>query len=373
VPCQVWSTGFFDKNIVGTANAMIAGFGNAGGGVTYFLMPSIYESLVQDQGYTPHVAWRISFIVPGVVILVVATGLFFLCEDTPSGSWKTRHLVAQQNLQAHGVNTAIVDAPKGIDAHQGRDSGSSTPPTDDMEKGTSRKPSLHAENEAKLSEQQLIETARGEVIQKPTWAETLRVMGQPQTLVLAFCYFNSFGAELAINSVLGAYYQRNFPSLGQLHSGQWAAMFGLLNVVTRPLGGILADVIYRYTHGSVWAKKFWIHFLGCMAGVFLIVIGVVDSRDRNTMFGLIGAMAVFLEAGNGANFALVPHVNPSANGIVSGTTGATGNLGGIMFAIVFRYIGTNGKSFWIIGIIACAMNLLALPIRPVSKKQLGGH
>lgn len=35
VPCQVWSTGFFDKNVVGTANAIAAGWGNAGGGVTY--------------------------------------------------------------------------------------------------------------------------------------------------------------------------------------------------------------------------------------------------------------------------------------------------------------------------------------------------
>ena len=33
VPCQVWSTGFFDKNIVGTSNALIGGWGNAGGGV----------------------------------------------------------------------------------------------------------------------------------------------------------------------------------------------------------------------------------------------------------------------------------------------------------------------------------------------------
>jgi NNP family nitrate/nitrite transporter-like MFS transporter len=35
VPCQVWSTGFFDKNVVGTSNAIAAGLGNAGGGVTY--------------------------------------------------------------------------------------------------------------------------------------------------------------------------------------------------------------------------------------------------------------------------------------------------------------------------------------------------
>ena len=34
VPCQVWSTAFFDRNVVGTANGLMAGFGNAGGGIT---------------------------------------------------------------------------------------------------------------------------------------------------------------------------------------------------------------------------------------------------------------------------------------------------------------------------------------------------
>jgi MFS transporter, NNP family, nitrate/nitrite transporter len=40
VPCQVWCTGFFDKNCVSRANALAAGWGNAGGGITYFVMPA---------------------------------------------------------------------------------------------------------------------------------------------------------------------------------------------------------------------------------------------------------------------------------------------------------------------------------------------
>jgi len=34
VPCQVWTTGFFDKNVVGTGNGLTGGWGNAGGGIT---------------------------------------------------------------------------------------------------------------------------------------------------------------------------------------------------------------------------------------------------------------------------------------------------------------------------------------------------
>lgn len=45
VPCQVWTTGFFDRNVVGTANALVGGWGNSGGGITYFVMPAIYDSL----------------------------------------------------------------------------------------------------------------------------------------------------------------------------------------------------------------------------------------------------------------------------------------------------------------------------------------
>lgn len=100
-------------------------------------------------------------------------------------------------------------------------------------------------------------------------------------------------------------------------------MFGLLNVVTRPLGGVVSDILYK-TYPNVWVKKFWIHFVGVVAGAFMIAIGALDPKNESTMFGLIAGFAFFLEAGNGANFSLVPHVQPSANGVVSGMTGATG-------------------------------------------------
>lgn len=45
VPCQAWTTAFFDKNVVGTANALVGGWGNMGGGVTFVVM------IVSDQSY----------------------------------------------------------------------------------------------------------------------------------------------------------------------------------------------------------------------------------------------------------------------------------------------------------------------------------
>ena len=102
VPCQVWTTGFFDKNVVGTANALAGGLGNLGGGITYFVMPAVYKALVSD-GLPSHKAWRVSFVVPGILIVFVAVCLVLLCEDTPTGKWNERMAAAEESLRRHDV------------------------------------------------------------------------------------------------------------------------------------------------------------------------------------------------------------------------------------------------------------------------------
>lgn len=377
VPCQVWSTGFFDKNVVGTANAFTGGFGNAGGGITYFLMPAIFDSLVMNQGLTPHVAWRVSFIVPFIIITATAIAMLILCPDTPTGKWSERHIAAQQNLANHGITGDVVDVPGKFTDKQEHSPGSESPSGEAGQneklgfKATGKRTGS-ADHEAQMGEQQLLDTARGEIVQKPTFKEALPVILSLQTLNQSGAYFCSFGGELAINSILGSYYLKNFPSLGQTGSGRWAAMFGLLNVFFRPAGGILGDLVY--IHLGLWGKKHLITFLAVVCGAFQIAIGVLDPHNESTMFGLIAGMAFFMDAGNGANFALVPHVHPHANGIVSGVTGAAGNFGGIIFAVIFRaYPSEYHTVIWIIGVMTIGINVLLSWVRPVPKNQIGGR
>ena len=318
VPCQVWSTGFFDKNIVGTANSFTGGFGNAGGGITYFLMPAIYDSLVKNQHLTAHVAWRVAFIVPFIIITFTAIAMLICCPDTPTGKWSERHLAAQHNLQSHGITGDVVDIPGEFTDKKSHSPGSESPSHEStqgkMVFDATGKTAGTFDHEAQIGEQAMLETARGEIVVKPTFKEAMTVILSLQTLVTAGCYFCSFGTELAVNSILGAYYIKNFPKLGQTGTGNWAAMFGLLNIVFRPLGGMTSDFIYRKT--NVWGKKYLIHFCAIITGAFLIAIGLTDSHQKSTMFGLIAGMALFLEAGNGANYSLVPHVHPHANGML---------------------------------------------------------
>lgn len=373
VPCQVWTTGFYDKNVVGTANALTGGFGNAGGGITYFAMPAIYESLVHARGLTPHVAWRVTFIVPGILIVFTALCLLFLTQDCPTGKWSERETAAEANLRAHNVNMSgdIVPIPG---AH--RDSDTQTGSEKDVKVNPEDK--NYGDHEAHVGAEQMVEAAKGEVIQKPTMKEIFRVCFSLQVLVCGACYFCTFGGELAINSILGNYYARNFPTMDIQQQGNWAAMFGLLNAAFRPLGGVIADVAYAKTK-SIWSKRILLHAYVTIAGAFLIIIGKLNSKDSSTMFGLVAGMAFFLEGANGLNFAYVPHIHPYANGVVSGFTGACGNLGGIIFALIFRFNLTPKatqdfpKAIWIIGSIIIALNLSVAWVRILPKGQIGGH
>lgn len=63
---------------------------------------------------------------------------------------------------------------------------------------------------------------------------------------------------------------------------------------------------------------------------------------------------------------LRPFANFIRAGIVSGTVGAAGNFGGLIFSIIFRYNGTHyDRSIWIIGVICIVINMSVFWIRPV--------
>jgi len=372
VPCQVWCTGFFDKNIVGTANALAGGWGNAGGGITYFIMPAVFDSLVAHQGLTPSKAWRVTFIVPLICLIVCGVGMLLLCPDSPMGDWDDQAQQVRKNMEEHGVSTSDEITPVGTPDRSGSDEENSAGCEKDVKVG---------DHEHSITRNEAMEIAQGEIVVKPSLKEALPVLYSPQTFFHVATYACSFGGELAINAVLSAYLKKNFPHLDQTKASNYAAIFGFLNFVNRPLGGVIADILYNKFGRNLWLKKGWITVCGLLTGALLILIGRVNPAESNggtvgTFVGLIVLMSVFHEAGNGANFALVPHVHPFANGILSGLTGGGGNLGGVIFAIIFRFMN-QGKDFamgfWVIGIIHIALNLAVCWIPPLPKGQVGGH
>ena len=81
---QYHTSVMFAPNVVGTANATVGGWGNAGGGVTQSVMPLVLTAIV-SFGVSEAFGWRLSMIVPGVMMLIMAALYWRYTQDTPNG------------------------------------------------------------------------------------------------------------------------------------------------------------------------------------------------------------------------------------------------------------------------------------------------
>ena len=84
---QYHTSVMFAPNVVGTANATTAGWGNLGGGVTQMVMPLIFAAALTIVG-TETLGWRWAMVIPGVALLLTAVGYYVFTQDTPQGSFK---------------------------------------------------------------------------------------------------------------------------------------------------------------------------------------------------------------------------------------------------------------------------------------------
>ncbi|CAM9994075.1 unnamed protein product, partial [Scytosiphon promiscuus] len=85
---QYWSSQIFAKEFVGTANATAGGWGNLGGGVTQVCIFMVGIWKLFQIGYSEETAWRLSFLVPAAIVILVAFGQLFLADDCPKGNYK---------------------------------------------------------------------------------------------------------------------------------------------------------------------------------------------------------------------------------------------------------------------------------------------
>jgi|HubBroStandDraft_6_1064221.scaffolds.fasta_scaffold139674_3 NNP family nitrate/nitrite transporter-like MFS transporter len=85
---QFHTSVMFAPNIVGTANATAAGWGNLGGGVTQFAMPLLFTAFM-SCGAGSWWSWRLAMVTAGVALLLTGAAYYFLTEDTADGDWKT--------------------------------------------------------------------------------------------------------------------------------------------------------------------------------------------------------------------------------------------------------------------------------------------
>ena len=109
---QYHTSVMFAPNVVGTANATSAGWGNMGGGVTNMVMPLVMAAFVW-LGFSDATSWRLAMVVAGAVCFLVGIAYFFFTTDLPNGNFKelrARGELPEKKKSKGGLMMAIKDS-----------------------------------------------------------------------------------------------------------------------------------------------------------------------------------------------------------------------------------------------------------------------
>src|SRR5579883_1779438 len=106
---QFHTSVMFAPNIVGTANATAAGWGNLGGGVTQMVMPLLFAGFSSLAG--AQWGWRLAMTVPGIAMFLLGIAYYTLTQDTPAGDFKDQGKRPVRNA-AHGTFAAACRDPR---------------------------------------------------------------------------------------------------------------------------------------------------------------------------------------------------------------------------------------------------------------------
>lgn len=314
----------FAREVAGTANALVAGWGNLGGGVTQIVMGSALFPLFKlffqaedkdgDSTTSSEMAWRTVFCVPAVLLLTTAYLVWGHCDDSPKGDY--RELVRQEQI--------LVVNPVGSLCKAGRN-----------------------------------------------W----------NVWVLLFQYACCFGVEVTMTNATALYFTEQFGQ-STVSAAAIASTFGFMNLFARGLGGFGSD--FCNSKFGMKGRLGWQIVTLFMEGLAVILFGFADSL-AGSICALI-FLSIMVQGAEGSTFGIVPYVDRrftgkdgdlahmsgqklfqkltcfflcyATVGSVVGWVGAGGNVGGVIFAALFREFNYR-TAFTLMGAFASASSVLS--------------
>jgi NNP family nitrate/nitrite transporter-like MFS transporter len=297
---QYHTSKMFAPNCVGTANAMTAGWGNLGGGVTQLVMPLVFAFFVGTIGFSESIGWRASMMCAGVVCALTGIAYFFLTQDTPEGNFSA--------LRAAG-HLPQGNQTKGLFWEACKD--------------------------------------------KRVWA---------LFAIYGACFGIELTVD-GIGALYFVDYFEYFKSLDKIQAmktaGMIAAMFGAMNLFARALGGWIGDRCGNRWGLSGRVKWLFVALFGEGIGIMLFS----QATTLSLAIPLLITFALFVKMSNGATYAVVPFVNRRALGPVSGIVGAGGNAGAVLAGFLFKTKGLDWHTaFLIVGAVVTAVSFVTFAV-----------
>ncbi|MCZ7555748.1 MAG: MFS transporter [Bacteroidia bacterium] len=347
---------WFPPMMIGRAEGFYAGWGNFGSAWAAVTLPWLALTLMGEWFGMTEGGWRWALFINGVVALVYGVLYYFLVRDTPKGvvfvgakKMQPMEVSSYGDLVQYLVWSFPLVGALGLLAWRihvielpGADNSGAT--------------LLSAEYLYMIF-------AILVVIYVMHVLKTLQVnipilrRGVPEAerypfssvAALNMTYIANFGAELAVVSMLPAFFESTF-LLGAESAGLIASSFAFVNLVARPLGGLISDKM----HNRKLVMS--LYMLGITGG--FATMGLITGAWPIWLAVAVTVLcSFFVQGAEGATFAIIPLIKKNMTGQIAGMAGAYGNVGAVLYLVIFSYV--DASSFFFILAAGAAVSFLS--------------
>ncbi len=343
---------WFPAKQVGLAEGIYGGWGNFGSAAAAMTLPTVALMFGGDNG------WRYAIAVTGAMALVYAFIYYNSVSDTPKGStyFKPKksgamEVTSKGDFFLYIVMNIPLYAALGLLAWKLSPSGVS----------------LLSQNIAYVIYAGLVVLFLYQVyhiyqVNKDVFTTEVPEIHRysfKQVAVLDLAYLATFGSELAVVSMLPLYFSDTF-DISAVQAGLLASGFAFMNLVSRPVGGLFSDKLGRKRTLTI-----------CIAGLAVgyMVLGMI-TPEWLLVFAVLATMACsfFVQAGEGAVFAVVPLVQRRLTGQIAGMAGAYGNVGAVTFLTVLSLV--SAQTFFFVIAATAVVTLIAVQFMDEPRGQM---
>lgn len=333
---------WFPARNVGLAEGIYGGWGNFGSAAAAALLPLLAAA------FAPAVGWRIALTIAGVISIFYAFVFYHFVRDTPKGStyfkpkksgglevstWKDLWFYLFMNLPLHIALLVLVWrlAPGNLNLL----------------------PQFWA-NAAYVVIVLLAVYQFRKILQvnlphlRAGVPENQRYKFK-QVGILSLSYFASFGSEIAVVSMLPIFFMDTF-GLTPIQAGLSTAGFVVANLIARPAGGWMSDRIGRRLALSIQ--------LGGLTVGYALMSFIDASWPLWLALAITIVNSLFVQAGCGGVYAVIPLIKRSQTGQIAGMAGAYGNVGGVIFLTILSFV--HASTFFMIIAVCSAVVFLAV-------------